>query len=153
MFRLGVVSDSHGSLSAVERAGPLLMGLDAIAHLGDGVEDAKLLSEMAGLPLYAVAGNCDLLPRVPAERIETFSGVRTLLTHANRYHVKRSLFRLSLRAREAGAALALFGHTHEPTVEWEGGVLLVNPGSLQNGRYAIIEFRENGPTPFLLRFE
>ncbi len=74
--------------------------------------------------------------------------MRTLLTHANRYRRRRSLFRLSLRAREAGASLALFGHTHEPTVEWEGGVLLVNPGSLQNGRYAIIEFRENGPTPF-----
>ena len=150
MFRLGVVSDSHGDRAAIELMCPLLKGVDAIAHLGDGMGDAKRILERTGLPLYAVSGNCDLTQDYPAERTEVFSGVKALLTHGNLLKVKHSLLRLTLRAEEVGAGLALFGHTHVPLAEWSRGVLLVNPGALMNGRYAIIEFRENGPCPFLL---
>lgn len=151
MFRLGVVSDSHGSRAMVERVCPLMKGLDAVAHLGDGMGDARRISELTGLPLYAVSGNCDLMPEYPEERTEVFAGVKTLLTHGNLLKVKHSPLRLSLRAEEVDARLALYGHTHQPVAEWVRGVLLVNPGALMNGRYAIIEFRENGPCPFLLR--
>ena len=150
MFRLGVVSDSHGGRGALELLYPLLKGVDAVAHLGDGMGDARRIRERTGLPIFAVSGNCDLTQDYPAERTEVFSGVRTLLTHGNHQKVKHSLLRLTLRAEEAGASLALFGHTHEPLAEWSPGILLVNPGALMNGRYAVIEFRENGPCPFLL---
>lgn len=150
MFRLGVVSDSHGDRAAFELLCPRLKGVDAIVHLGDGMGDAKRILERTGLPLYAVSGNCDLTQDYPAERTEVFSGFKALLTHGNHLKVKHSLLRLTLRAEEVGAGLALFGHTHVPLAEWSRGVLLVNPGALMNGRYAIIEFRENGPCPFLL---
>jgi putative phosphoesterase len=150
MFRLGVVSDSHGGRAMVEQLCPLLKDLDAVAHLGDGMGDASRIAELTGLPVYSVAGNCDLLPEYPLERTEVFSGVKTLLTHGNLLKVKHSLMRLALRAEEVEAGLALFGHTHAPVAEWSRGVLLVNPGALMNGRYAIIEFRKNGPCPFLL---
>jgi len=147
MFRLGVVSDSHNAGAMVERVCPLLAGMDAVAHLGDGMGDA---GRITGLPVHAVAGNCDLLTEYPRERTEVFAGTKVLLTHGDLYRVKHSLMRLSLRAREAEALLALYGHTHAPSAEWVGGALLVNPGALMDGRYAIIEFRENGPAPFLL---
>lgn len=150
MFRLGVVSDSHGGRAALQLLCPLLKDVDAIAHLGDGVKEARLIGEWTGLPVYAVAGNCDLTQDYPAERTEVFSGVKTLITHGNFLKVKQSLLRLTLRAEEVGASLALFGHTHRPLAEWSHGVLLVNPGAMMDGRYAVIEFRENGPCPFLL---
>ncbi len=151
MFRLGVVSDSHGGLAMVEKVIPHLRGLDALAHLGDGTGDARHIAEAANLPLFRVAGNCDFSTEPPGERIEVFSGVRTLLTHGHNYRVKHSLFRLALRAREAEAALVLYGHTHIPAVDMAQGALLVNPGALMNGRYAVVEFRETGPCPLLLR--
>lgn len=150
MYRLGVVSDSHGGLGALQLLCPLLKGVDAVAFLGDGMGDARRIGERTGLPIYAVSGNCDLTQDYPAERTEVFSGVKTLLTHGNGLRVKHSLLRLTLRAEEVGAGLALFGHTHQPLTEWSRGVLLVNPGALMDGRYAVIEFRENGPCPFLL---
>ena len=150
MFRLGVVSDSHNGGTMLERVCPLLAGVDAVAHLGDGMGDARRIGEITGLPVYAVAGNCDLLPEYPAERTEVFAGTRALLTHGNLHKVKHSLLRLSLRATEVEAPIALYGHTHIPSADWVRGTLLVNPGASMNGRYAIIEFRENGPSPFLL---
>ena len=111
MFRLGVVSDSHGDRAAIDLVCPLLKGMDAIAHLGDGMGDAKRILERTGLPLYAVSGNCDLTQDYPAERTEVFSGVKTLLTHGNHLKVKHSLLRLTLRAEEVGArARALRAH-------------------------------------------
>ncbi len=151
MFRLGVVSDSHGGFAMVEKVIGHLRGLDALAHLGDGAGDARRIAEGANLALFQVAGNCDLSRELPGERTEVFSGVRTLLTHGHNYKVKHSLFRLALRAREAEAALVLYGHTHVPAVDTAQGAVLVNPGALMDGRYAIIEFRESGPCPILMR--
>lgn len=135
----------------VDKVIPHLRGLDALVHLGDGTGDARLIAEAASLELFQVAGNCDGLCRLPGERTEAFSGVRTLLTHGNRYYVKSSLLRLALRAREVETALVLYGHTHIAAVDAAQGALMVNPGALMNGRYAVIEFRETGPCPLLMR--
>jgi predicted phosphodiesterase len=116
----------------VERVCPLLAGVDAIAHLGDGMGDAGRVGALTGLPVYAVSGNCDLLPEYPAERVEVFVGVRTLLTHGNLLRVKHSPLRLSLRALERGSTDAVRPH-HVPAAEWVRGVLLVNPGALMTG--------------------
>jgi len=134
----------------VDRVIPRLRGLDALVHLGDGADDARLIAEAANLPLFQVAGNGDFT-QLPGERIEVFSGVRTLLTHGHNYRVKHSLLRLALRAREAEAALVLYGHTHIAAVDMAQGAVIINPGALMNGRYAVIEFRETGPCPILMR--
>lgn len=134
----------------VDRVIPRLRGLDALVHLGDGADDARLIAEAANLALFQVAGNGDFT-QLPGERIEVFSGVRTLLTHGHNYRVKHSLLRLALRAREAEAALVLYGHTHIAAVDMAQGAVIINPGALMNGRYAVIEFRETGPCPILMR--
>ena len=56
--------------------------------------------------------------------------MRILLTHGHRYGVKEDLQRLTYAALEQACAVALFGHTHEPFLAREQGVLLLNPGSL-----------------------
>ena len=45
------------------------------------------------------------------------------------FGVKRELTALADAARERGAQLALFGHTHVQCLETIGGVTLLNPGA------------------------
>lgn len=56
-------------------------------------------------------------------------GVKILLCHGHRYHVKSTLLPLYLAARENGVRLALFGHTHTALLEEKDGITLLNPGS------------------------
>ncbi|MBR2571178.1 MAG: metallophosphoesterase [Clostridia bacterium] len=153
MIRLGIVSDSHGATSNMERVLLLLRDCDLIVHLGDHSWDARRMQEMSGRPFLFVRGNCDGRDDAPDEIITHCAGYRILLCHGHRLQVKFGLFRLSMRAQEAGAQIALFGHTHVPQVERDGGVLLVNPGALMSGCYATLEMRENGPVPLLRRLD
>ena len=60
--------------------------------------------------------------------------MKAFLTHGHRYSVDWRLDSLVYAAQEAGAHLALFGHTHEAlNTDW-GGVQLINPGTAGKGR-------------------
>ena len=140
-MRLLVISDSHGNyphlLKAHELAGPV----DHIIHLGDGAEDARLMEQVLEVPVLRVAGNCDLDPLLPLELTLEFEGCRFLLIHGNRQLVKSGLRQLIGRGVEVGASVVLYGHTHRPAVQVEGGMLFVNPGALKQGfpgSYAIL---------------
>ncbi len=129
-LKILVVSDSHGDLdalrSAVRRERP-----QAIIHLGDHASDADAIAnEFAGLPVLSVRGNCDFDTPTRAETLtREIEGVRIFAAHGHRYGVKSGLLRLSYAAREAGARLALFGHTHCPYLGEEGEMTLMNPGA------------------------
>lgn len=149
MIRLALVSDSHGAAGFLEQAVPRLRDCQALCHMGDTARDGVRLAERLGIPCHAVAGNCDVFPTAPRELTLTVEGFRILLTHGDRYGVKRSLSRLSFRARAAEADIVLYGHTHIPSVDRDGPILFINPGALMNGRYALLEFRPNGPVPVI----
>ncbi len=150
MYRLGIVSDSHGIKSHIELAAAALGHCDAITHLGDTVSDAEQLKVLLSAPVLSVRGNCDsLYAKAPEELTVTISGTKLLMVHGHRQRVKDGLTALWLRAEEAGCQIALYGHTHRPCVERAGGVMLVNPGALMDGRYAILEFREHGAVPVM----
>ena len=70
-------------------------------------------------------------------------GVRFFLTHGHLFGVKSSLTRLKLEANRVGAQIALFGHTHRPFCEEDGGVWYMNPGAAKDDRYGVIEL-QNG---------
>ncbi|MGM9661539.1 MAG: YfcE family phosphodiesterase [Oscillospiraceae bacterium] len=132
-MRILILSDSHGDVesmkAAVARTQP-----QQILHLGDCWRDAEALQRAFPLlPLARVPGNCDacdLSARGPSELTLTFQGHRVFLCHGHRYHVKSGLLALSYAAREAGAELCLFGHTHLPCLERLDGLTLLNPGSI-----------------------
>ncbi len=130
-MRIGVISDTHGSLARFEFALSRLGPVEALVHLGDLVRDALDIQARTGLPVHMVRGNCDSAPGVPLETvIEPLPGIRLLISHGHQYGVKYSLNRLSFRAQELECQAALFGHTHMPQMERQGRVLLLNPGSL-----------------------
>lgn len=149
MFRLGAVSDSHGVLGNIQRVALALTGCDAVAHLGDCTGDALALARLLDVPVYSVRGNCDFAPDAPEEIVLTLDGRKVLLCHGHKRMVKLSMTNLSYRAREAGAQLALYGHTHIADAENDGFTLYVNPGALMDGRFAVIEFRSSGLCPLL----
>lgn len=111
---------------------------DRIVHLGDYFRDGEMLQErFRGCPLTQVAGNCDrfsALLRLPETGLERWENVKFFLTHGHLQNVKRTLLPLELTAREQGANVALFGHTHIPFCRMEQGVLLFNPGSCGSDR-------------------
>lgn len=134
MTRVGVFSDSHGDHDALDRLLEKMGRVDAACFLGDVARDAAHLRErlarMPGEPvLYAVRGNNDLASLLPDELLVELGGVRVYMEHG---HLCPSLLTLAYRAKDRGASIALFGHTHEPLCEYEQGVLLLNPGSAGN---------------------
>ena len=155
------MSDSHGEETnlrwMLEQLWKLSGPIDAYVHLGDGVRDFERAEKFIRAhdpeaKMIAVAGNNDFSVNVPETRIERLGGVRFLLTHGHRYHVKRTYDVLDLAARENGCAMALFGHTHSQTLEMHG-VPLLNPGSVQNDRMALIDIDSRGDIrPQLLVF-
>lgn len=108
---------------------------DLVFHLGDGQGDVSLLrARYPALPVLAVRGNCDSALSGLRDRIFTQEcGKRFFLVHGHQLGVKSGLTRAVLAAREQGADVLLFGHTHEPLVDRAGGFYTLNPGSIGLG--------------------
>jgi putative phosphoesterase len=127
-FRIGVISDTHGTLpDAVETA---FAGVDAIVHAGD-VGTGFVLDVLGAIaPVTAVSGNMDLgtTEMLPGAANVRLGGVRVVVAHRERDLAG------SLDPMKAGARVAVFGHTHSPSVEERDGVLRVNPGSSSDPR-------------------
>jgi len=144
-MRVIVVSDSHGAtgrlstiLTVAEQAGPI----DAIIHLGDGYYDLRDL-EVALPPVYQVAGNCDLF-RSDTLDFVTLSNAKLLLTHGHYQHVREGTDDLLSLALEEKCAAALYGHTHYQKMEWRSGILILNPGAVNDGKYAVLNINRLG---------
>ena len=147
-MRVAVFSDTHGVTSPMVRAVRDTMP-DALVHLGDYERDAEvLLREFPDIPLYHVCGNCDYAAKAPTRLTVQFWPVTAFLTHGHLYHVDYGrVDSLVYAAQEAGAQLALYGHTHSALHQNVGGVKVVNPGTAGKGRnltWALLEIFENG---------
>lgn len=153
-MKILVLSDSHGELRYMEQA-ILDEAPDHIFHLGDGARDVeKLREKFPQIPLAAVAGNCDLCSMNPKVLIRELGGVRFFVTHGHEYGVKTSVMRLCYAAQEAGARVALFGHTHNAIHRQEFNVHLLNPGTAGGGSpsYGVVEIENGWPTCRIVRF-
>ena len=139
MTKILLISDSHGRASAIadviREEKP-----DAVFFLGDCVPDmTEAAREFPGLDVRCVRGNCDAPFAAPEKLITSVDGVEIFAAHGDAYGVNTGLLRLALAAREADCAAAFFGHTHRSCRSVDGGVMLVNPGTLTDGSYAVLE--------------
>ena len=147
-MKVAVFSDTHGVTSPMVQVVRDIMP-DALVHLGDYERDAEvLLREFPDIPLYHVCGNCDYAAKAPARLAVQLGPVTAFLTHGHLYHVDYGrVDSLVYAAQEAGAQLALYGHTHTALHQDMGGVKVVNPGTAGKGRnltWALLEIFENG---------
>lgn len=127
-MRIGVISDTHGDTAAIRRAVARLGAVDAWLHGGDYYDDGAMLARLTGLPVTAVAGNCDGRGAGPQDAFPVFGRVKIWLTHGHHYSVKHGLNELVQQARQYGVSVVVFGHTHRALVA-RREVLLLNPGS------------------------
>jgi hypothetical protein len=129
--RLAVIADTHVPTRARDLppgAWRVIDATDGVLHAGDVVDSALLERLRERGPLWAVLGNNDhALRGVLPERLELeLGGVPVAMVHDAGAAAGR---RARMRRWFPGARVAVFGHSHVPVVEDDGGLLLLNPGS------------------------
>lgn len=145
MFRLLVVSDTHGDRRSLQSAIDAQPEASLVVHLGDGAADFTAIREFCTIRSLQIAGNCDFSSPFPEEAEFRFGGQVFFATHGHRYGVKHDLYRFSCAARSRGARVALFGHTHQALTMYDDGLYLINPGSLgHGGTYATVDIDSAG---------
>jgi putative phosphoesterase len=127
---IGVISDTHGLLRP--EAVKALEGVELIIHAGD-IGNPRILRQLERLaPVHAVRGNTDRgdwATNLPHTRVVEVGGVHLYVLH--------ELFTLDLDPAAAGINAVIFGHSHEPHMERQNGVLFLNPGSAGPRRFTL----------------
>ncbi|WP_303996524.1 metallophosphoesterase [Megamonas hypermegale] len=133
-MKLGIMSDSHYNLDAIDDAVCLADDVDVWFHAGDSIEDAQYLEKVSGKKVYAVAGNVDWTADGPDSILVDISGIRIFMTHGHAYNVKTGLEYLNEQAEDVNADLIIYGHSHVGLKKTIGNRLFVNPGSVSEPR-------------------
>ena len=141
-IRIAVLSDSHGLLrrEVVDQ----LADCTHILHAGDVLRRSDLDELSLYGRLYAVRGNCDFTAAHPDRLVIHLGGLKIYLTHGHIHRVKSGLDYLLSAAREAGADVALYGHTHRANVEYTTP-WLINPGAAEKDCCALLEIEKGKP--------
>lgn len=150
-----IVSDLHGAVQRLNEALRRQRDADAVIFLGDGVTDAEYsaLSEYGKRPWLAVRGNCDFSSTFLGTELKktdsiTLGDKKIVYTHGDLFGVKLGMDGLRRLARDTGASVVLFGHTHRRCELYEDGVHYVNPGSLsgsgEDGGCAVMTVTDSG---------
>lgn len=147
MSKLLIVSDSHGLDHELDVLKERHRDeVDLMIHCGD----SQLMADNQAITGFVnVRGNCDFESRFPLEQVEELSGRRVFVTHGHKYSVKTTLMSLNYRAKELGADIVCFGHSHVLGAELVDGILFLNPGSIRLPRerfektYMIIELQDD----------
>lgn len=129
MQTLIVLSDTHGNRAAIDKLEGIFAENDIIVHLGDTSADGSYIRNKFPAKTHVINGNCEIFPSGSDEEIIDAEGVKIFACHGHRYSVKSGLAALAARAKKAGCALALYGHTHEAREDVIDGVTLINPGA------------------------
>ena len=127
---IGVISDTHGMLRV--QAVEALRGSELILHAGD-IGTANVLQELKRIaPVVVVRGNVDL--GAWAKRLHTMELAETA---GKSFCILHRIADLDMKPNAAGIAAVIFGHSHQPAIEWRDGVLFFNPGSAGPRRFSL----------------
>ncbi len=137
-MKIGVISDTHlnisdGRLEKIVK--DYFHDVDLILHAGDIVE-LDVLDVFIGKKVYAVSGNMDhdsVREVFPGKQILEIEGQRIGLIHG--WGSPFGLEEKVIREFE-NVECIVYGHTHRAMNEVRNGVLLFNPGSPTDQRFA-----------------
>lgn len=125
---IGVISDTHGLLRNEARG--RLQGCDLILHAGD-VGGLSVLEELRQIGrVVAVRGNMD-----KGRGTSELEEIEYVDVEGRRVCVIHDIDRLDVDPAAAGIHVVVYGHSHKPAVDWEDGVLYLNPGSAGPRRF------------------
>jgi uncharacterized protein len=135
-MKIVVMSDTHQNRATDEfkaLCSKFCADADLVIHLGDW-EKVEMLNFLEQYPLEAVAGNMDdhfIQERLPAKKVIRAGDFRIGIAHG---WGSSGGIRQRLKAEFTGVDAILFGHTHQPLLMREDGLLWFNPGSVYLGR-------------------
>ena len=136
MKTVGLIADTHIPVRAREiprRVFEVFEKADFIVHAGDLV-DLSVIDELEQLaPVLAVYGNMDG-PEIRGKLPKTNS-VKVSDWQIGVMHDPGALFGMGKMreiAKQNGFNVLVYGHTHNPSIKWEGKTLFINPGSPTN---------------------
>jgi putative phosphoesterase len=161
-MRYGVVSDIHCQADALKLAIESMGPIEALLCLGDSIDQFRFCNETVALlrssGAHTLVGNheeaffagegrrasyvdpdlADWLEARPDRLQLQLGGRRLLLVHStpwrsNHAYVAETHADFS-RFEVPGVDILLYGHTHQPVVRRVGNTLVVNPGSVGEGR-------------------
>lgn len=153
-MRILVVSDTHRDRYALRKAVLEQPGAQVVVHLGDGEEEADLVkNDFPEKMFLQVRGNCDWGSALPPEGFRNIEGKNIFYTHGHLYNVKYGLYEIKSAARGKKADVLLYGHTHEAVTEYEDGLYIMNPGSLNGscGTYGTLDITPAGIVMNIIR--
>ena len=129
MFRIGIISDTHGLLRP--EAERRLAGVDHIVLAGDigRPEIVDALRKIA--PVTAIRGNVDT-----GEWAREYADTELVRLAGKSIYILHDLKTLHMGDR-AGIDVIVSGHSHIPKIETIGGVLYLNPGSAGPRRFKL----------------
>ncbi|HDD64561.1 MAG TPA: phosphodiesterase [Firmicutes bacterium] len=146
-MKIGIISDTHGSVKGWENAWKIIKDTDIIIHCGDilnhgpgnplpeGYSPKKLVEILNGvkIPLLIVKGNCDsevdqLFLDYPLSFPFLFSQIGQLRILSSHGHIFKEEEWLSL-GKKWKIDILISGHTHLWKVEKKENAVILNPGS------------------------
>lgn len=146
-MKIGIMSDTHGSLTAFNKVLEVLGPCDFILHAGDilyhgprnplpeGYNPRELAEAINRLdvPFVAAAGNCDapidsVLISTPIQSPYSLFCTDKFKILVNHGHDKTENELVNLAAKWR-IDILVTGHTHVKRLEKKNGIILLNPGS------------------------
>jgi len=156
-MKIGVISDSHISSGSIhpkklasrfinkvkgsaaelcEMVRPHFKDVELIIHAGDFVSYDVITAFEEFAPLEGVAGNMDpyeISSRLPIKTVVKAAGKRIGVVHG---HGPATGLERKLRREFDDVDCIVFGHTHRPFSEAVDRILMFNPGSPTDQRWA-----------------
>ena len=135
-IRIGVIADTHGLFDLAIRRH--FKGVDHILHAGD-IGNRSVIEQLEKIaPVTAVSGNVDDDGQsvFPSETVIELAGRRIAIRHIQYEGGKLTKEGRAFLEREQ-SDICVFGHTHQPKIEWFGKTLLFNPGSAGPKRFKL----------------
>lgn len=158
-MKILIVSDSHGKNAYLERIIEKVSPIDLLVHLGDFEGSEDYIDAISPCKTEMVSGNNDYFTDLEREKMILIGKYRVFLTHGHRYRVNYDTNTLKENARQNGANIVMFGHTHRPMIDLSDDIIAINPGSIsqprQEGRiptYVIMDIDTVGKAHFTLNY-
>ncbi len=152
-MKILILSDSHGCKDCIIEVINKHRDADVVLFLGDGVAEIDICRHSySDIRFECVRGNNDFATFYPELLMLTLENKRILMLHGHAHGVKGGLERAVCSARENGADILLFGHTHEPYESYIDSEIykplyVFNPGSIGRGyrgkTYGLLQISEN----------
>lgn len=159
-MKILIVSDSHGRCYYLECAYEKVKPVDLLIHLGDLEGDADYIKGLFNCEVIMVSGNNDYFCELPRELMIDIGKYKVMLTHGHRYGVNYGVEAIKTQAKEQGADIVMFGHTHRPLIDQtDNSIWAINPGSITQPRqgnkiptFILMDIDRFGEAHFTLNF-